>query len=146
MSWVLDRDSTPANEFATVSFGTKSLGTAIQAGSYPNARRDSFAPLGFAGLDISFQNRGSNQVFGSFTINQVTFSPDKLQILTFDANFVQRSERDTAPALTGRFQYNIADVPSTPTAVPEPFTILGTLFVAGYGVALKRKLAKAKQD
>ncbi|WP_373543244.1 PEP-CTERM sorting domain-containing protein [Chamaesiphon sp.] len=34
----------------------------------------------------------------------------------------------------------------TPTAnateVPEPFTVLGTIFGAGFGVALKRKLAK----
>jgi hypothetical protein len=35
---------------------------------------------------------------------------------------------------------------STATAVPEPFTVLGTIFGAGYGVALKRKLAKAKQE
>jgi len=28
------------------------------------------------------------------------------------------------------------------TSVPEPFTVLGTIFGAGYGVALKRKLAK----
>jgi hypothetical protein len=32
------------------------------------------------------------------------------------------------------------------TAVPEPFTILGTLFGAGYGVTLKRKLVKGQQD
>jgi hypothetical protein len=32
------------------------------------------------------------------------------------------------------------------TSVPEPFTVLGTIFGAGYGVSLKRKLAKAKQD
>jgi hypothetical protein len=32
------------------------------------------------------------------------------------------------------------------TSVPEPFTVLGTLFGAGYGVALKRKLAKAQAD
>ena len=32
------------------------------------------------------------------------------------------------------------------TSVPEPFTVLGTIFSAGYGVALKRKLAKAKLD
>jgi hypothetical protein len=31
-------------------------------------------------------------------------------------------------------------------AVPEPFTILGTIFGAGYGVALKRKLTKAQAD
>jgi hypothetical protein len=35
---------------------------------------------------------------------------------------------------------------NAPAAVPEPFTILGTLFGAGYGVALKRKLTKSKQD
>jgi hypothetical protein len=32
------------------------------------------------------------------------------------------------------------------TSVPEPFTVLGTIFGAGYGVVLKRKLAKAKLD
>ena len=140
LSWVLDRSSTLANDFATVNFGTKSLGTAIQAGSYPNARRDAFAPLGFAGLDISFQNRGSNNLFGSFTINQVTFSPDKSQLLTFDANFVQHSESATAPALTGRFQYNIAAVPTTPTAVPEPFTIIGTLIGGTSAFRMRKKL------
>jgi hypothetical protein len=143
LSWVLDRPSTPANEFATVNFGTKSLGTAIQAGSYPNARRDAFAPLGFAGLDISFQNRGSNTLFGSFIINQIAFSPDKSQILSFDANFEQRSERATAPALTGRFQYNIAAVvtpPTEPTAVPEPFTIIGTLIGGTSALRMRKKL------
>jgi hypothetical protein len=35
---------------------------------------------------------------------------------------------------------------TTATSVPEPFTILGTIFGAGYGVALKRKLAKSQQD
>jgi hypothetical protein len=32
------------------------------------------------------------------------------------------------------------------TAVPEPFTILGTIFGVGSGVAMKRKLAKAQAD
>jgi hypothetical protein len=32
------------------------------------------------------------------------------------------------------------------TSVPEPFTVLGTIFGAGYGVAMKRKLAKAQAD
>jgi hypothetical protein len=146
LSWTLDRPSTPANEFAGVSFGTKSLGTAIGVGSYPNARRDAFAPLGFAGLDIDFQNRGSNTLFGSFTINQISFSPDKSQILTFDANFEQRSERATAPALTGRFQYNIAAVttpPTDPTAVPEPSDLLSLVGVGGlliYRIRRDRKV------
>lgn len=139
LAWVLDRPSTPANEFALVNFGTKSLGTAIQAGSYPNARRDAFAPSGFAGLDISFQNRGSNNLFGSFTINQITFSPDKSQIWTFDANFVQRSEIATAPALTGRFQYNNTAAP-TSTSVPEPFTVIGNLIGGTAAVRMRKKL------
>jgi hypothetical protein len=139
LSWTLDRPSTPANEYAGVSFGTKSLGTAIQVGSYPNARRAAFAPAGFAGLDISFQNRGSNNLFGSFTINQITFSPDKSQIWTFDANFEQRSEIATAPALTGRFQYNNTAAP-TSTSVPEPFTIIGTLIGGTAAVRMRKKL------
>ncbi len=139
LSWTLDRPSTPANEYAGVSFGTKSLGTAIQVGSYPNARRAAFAPVGFAGLDISFQNRGSNNLFGSFTINQVTFSPDKSQILTFDANFEQHSEIATAPPLIGRFQYNSGAAP-TPTSVPEPFTIIGTLIGGTAAVRMSKKL------
>ena len=36
--------------------------------------------------------------------------------------------------------------PTSATAVPEPLTVLGTIFAAGYGVALKRKLAKARVD
>ncbi|MBD2260104.1 hypothetical protein [Pseudanabaena sp. FACHB-2040] len=117
--WVLDRSSTPENEFALVFFGTDALGIPIQPGFYPEARRADFAPPGFAGLDISFQNRGSNQVFGSFTINEVTFTPDRSQILTFDAEFLQRSESPTAPALRGRFQFN-----TQTAAVSEPSSAL----------------------
>jgi hypothetical protein len=36
--------------------------------------------------------------------------------------------------------------PTGSTSVPEPLTVLGTIFGAGYGVALKRKLAKAQAD
>jgi hypothetical protein len=41
---------------------------------------------------------------------------------------------------------SVATTATAPTSVPEPFTLLGTIFGAGYGVSLKRKLAKAKQD
>jgi len=120
--WVLDRSSTPENDFATVSFGTDALGIPMGPGVYPEARRADFAPLGFAGLDVTFQNRGSNNVFGSFTINEVTFTPDLSRILTFDAEFLQRSESPTAPALRGRFQFNAQT--TDPPAVPEPSSIL----------------------
>src|SRR5207249_2563476 len=60
--WVLiGSPSNPMNEFASVFFGTDALGIPIQPGTYPNARRADFAPPGFAGLDVSFQNRGSNE-------------------------------------------------------------------------------------
>jgi hypothetical protein len=45
----------------------------------------------------------------------------------------------------GAVQFDNINV-SAATSVPEPFTVLGTIFGAGYGVALKRKLAKAAQD
>jgi hypothetical protein len=38
--------------------------------------------------------------------------------------------------------YNFRWSTASATSVPEPFTVLGTIFCAGYGVALKRKLAK----
>lgn len=129
--FVLNRPSTPQNEFALVFFGTSALGIPIQPGFYPEARRADFAPPGFAGLDISFQNRGSNQVFGSFTIFEVTFSPDRQRVQTFDAEFLQRSESPTSPALRGRFQFNI---------IPEPSTsvLLGAALLPLTVVALRR--------
>jgi hypothetical protein len=123
--WILNRPSTPENDFAILFFGTDGLGIPIRPGVYPEARRADFAPLGFAGLDVSFQNRGSSQVFGSFTIREVTFTPDLFEILTFDAEFLQRSESPTAPALRGRFQFNTQT--TDPPAVPEPSSILAMM-------------------
>lgn len=139
--WVLLKNtSTDQNDSAILSFGTNALGIPIEPGVYPEARRTNFAPLGFAGLDVSFQSRGSNQVFGSFTINEVTFTPDLSQILTFDAEFLQRSESPSAPALRGRFQFN-----TQTTSVPEPLTMLGAAAALGYGVLLKRESSKKKK-
>jgi hypothetical protein len=139
--WILNRPSTPENDFAILFFGTDALGIPIRAGVYPEARRADFAPLGFAGLDVSFQNRGSSQVFGSFTIREVTFTPDLFEILTFDAEFLQRSESPTAPALRGRFQFN-----AQTTGVPEPLTMLGAAAALGYGALLKRESSKKKKS
>ena len=143
--WVLSGGTgNGSNTFALVFFGTDALGIPIQPGTYPNARRADFAPPGFAGLDVSFQNRGSNEVFGSFTITDVTFSPDLQQILTFDATFEQHSESPTAPALFGHFQFNEPLI--GPAAIPEPSSLtslgLGVLGLLGWGwLRRKRRFA-----
>ena len=85
----------PGNQFALLFFGTDQLGVPIQPGTYPNAQRADFATPGHPGLDVSFQNRGSNTLTGSFTILDVTFFSDPLaglQIATFHAQFEQHSE------------------------------------------------------
>jgi hypothetical protein len=141
---------THVNEYATLVFGTNALGIPIGPGVYPEARRAAFEPLGFAGLDVSLQDRGSNEVFGSFTINEVTFTPDLLQILTFDAEFLQRSESPFAPALRGRFQFN-AQTTDPPTVVPEPSSILamvssGCVLIYGRIRRRREKSTISKED
>jgi hypothetical protein len=125
--WVLDSPA-PGNQFALLFFGTDQLGIPIQPGSYSDAQRADFASPGHPGLDISFQNRGSNTLTGAFTISEVTFSADLQTILSFVASFEQHSE-GAAPALFGQFEYRV-------TGVPEPGTGLLvwvglTLFGAG---------------
>jgi hypothetical protein len=126
--------NTAANTFGTLFFGTDQLGIAIQPGTYNNAQRADFATQGHPGLDIGYQNRGSNTVTGSFIVNSVSFFNDPTQsgalsIAEFSASFVQHSEGAT-PALIGTFTYQNA------AAVPEPASLtLGILGLAGLVVA-----------
>jgi hypothetical protein len=110
------------NDFALLAFGTDQLGIPIQPGKYVDAQRADFAQPGHPGLDVSFQNRGSNTLTGQFTILDVSFFTDafgNLQINTFDVSFEQHSEGAT-PALFGTFQYSALG-PLSP--VPEPATL-----------------------
>jgi len=111
----------PGNQFATLTFTTFQLGIPVQPGTYLNAERGIFATPGHPGLDVTFQNRGSNSVTGSFTIFDVTYvsAPNgELRIATFDAQFEQHSE-GAVPALFGSFEYDASGTP-----VPEPATML----------------------
>jgi len=116
------------NTFALLFFGTNQLGIPMQPGTYTNAERADFASPGHPGLDVSFQNRGSNTLTGSFTVTDATFSANHT-ILSFSASFEQHSEGAT-PALFGTFTY----------AVPEPGSSL-VLVAAAAGLLRRRRAA-----
>jgi hypothetical protein len=86
------------------------------------------------------------------TVTQ-TFTTDtdenSSQTLAFNSNFTDLVSVDWSQSFESHVfdNINVSAIESPiATAVPEPFTILGTLFGAGYGVAFKRKLAKAQQE
>jgi hypothetical protein len=87
----------------------------------------------------------TGNIAGGGTVSQ-SFTTDSLKGLkTFTfSNFTNLASVDWTVASYMQFD-NINVSAAGTTAVPEPFTVLGTIFGAGYGVALKRKLAKAKQ-
>jgi PEP-CTERM motif len=117
------------NTYADLEFSTVQLGTPLQPGTYNNAERAAFATPGHPGLDVGFQNRGSNVLTGSFTINELSFFRDQsnnLQIGSFSVSFAQSSDHNTSN-ITGTFTFQ--------AAVPEPSSLvmlsLGTIALAG---------------
>jgi hypothetical protein len=83
---------------------------------------------------------------GSVTQTLTRSAARGLQTLSFNSSFTNLSSvsfAGSSDALYPQFD-NINVTPAISTAVPEPFTVLGTIFGAGYGVVLKRKLEKAK--
>jgi hypothetical protein len=88
---------------------------------------------------------GGGTVFESFT----TDSAPGLETFNFNPSFTNlASVQLTLTAGNQYIQFDNIDVSGSFTAVPEPFTVLGTtLLGAGSSVVLKRKLAKQdKQD
>jgi hypothetical protein len=119
--------------------------------------------IGGGAFDVSsidLANVQSNGILQSVTfsglkannINTVTqsFTSDgtkNLQTLNF-SGFTDLVSLSWYFPLFEALQFDNINVTPTASAttVPEPFTVLGTIFGAGYGVSLKRKLAKSKQD
>lgn len=137
LDFVLNNGDLIGNSFSTLTFGTDKLGIAIQPGLYTNAERAPFATLGHAGLDVTFQNRGSNTLTGQFTVQAVGFYTDSLGTLrvnNFAATFEQHSGGGT-PALFGTFTYSagIAAVPETSSA------LAGMLAVGACASGLSRR-------
>ncbi len=113
--------STPGsgNTYTTLDFSTVQLGTPLQAGTYDNAERAAFADPGHPGLDVTFQNRGSNTLTGSFTINEVSFYKDQnnvLQIGSFSVSYTQVSDNDSSN-ISGTFTFQGQSVPEPSSLV-----------------------------
>src|SRR5207253_1472673 len=136
-----DQNNPNTNTFALLFFGTDQLGIPIQPGIYGlpgnTAQRADFAAPGHAGLDVSFQNRGSNTLTGNFTITDVSFFHDaanNLKVGSFAASFEQHSEGAT-PALRGNFQFQ-----SSAARIPEPesLALLGPVVLPLLLIARRR--------
>jgi len=130
---------------ALLFFGTDALGVPIQPGTYTNAQRADFAAPGHAGLDVSFGSRGNNTITGSFTITDVSFTPDSTAqngylVNTFDATFEQHGE-GLAPALFGTFSYRSTGAPVPEASMTVSFGLL--LVLGGLVIASKRKKASS---
>jgi hypothetical protein len=136
LEFVVGQSATGPNVFATLFFGTDQLGLPMQPGVYGlpgnTAQRADFAQPGHAGLDVTYQNRGSNTLTGNFTVTAASFVRDAagLHIGSFAASFEQHSEGAT-PALFGQFSYS---------AVPEPpsLALLGGAALGLLGSARRR--------
>jgi hypothetical protein len=92
---------------------------------------------------VSFTGTKAN----STTVSQI-FTTDAvvntLQTFNFNSNFTDLVSVNWSGNNLQHDNINVSA--ASATSVPEPFTVLGTIFGAGYGVALKRKLAKAQAD
>jgi serralysin len=90
------------------TFSTDDLGQNLAVGEYADAQRAPFAQAGHPGLDVFGDGRGSNLVFGSFSIVEVEFdySGSSPALVRFAASFEQHSESPGSPALLGAISFN----------------------------------------
>jgi len=95
--------STPT-EFWFVELAAPS-GEKLRPGRFYNAERASFRTGRAPGLDVSGDGRGCNEVWGTFTINQISADVSG-KVAVLDATFMQQCELPTAPVLTGVVKFN----------------------------------------
>jgi hypothetical protein len=101
--------------FFTFTVGTDGLARNLESGFYPSAQRAPFAATGFAGIDVSMDGRGCNEISGSFFIHAVRFGSNA-EVSYIDVSFTQFCEGGPPPLL-GRFTYDVGGA-SLPALAP----------------------------
>lgn len=104
--------ATSLAHFYSFEINTNHIDQDLVAGTYDNAERAPFASTGHPGLDLSFDGRGTNTVFGSFTINDIAIDYSTgtpvLARLSVDFTF---SENANGPRTFGSFHFGEPDMP-----------------------------------
>lgn len=133
MPWVGGED-----DWLWATFSSRQLGHPLTTGLYTDAQRAPFASPGHAGLDVTFQHRGSNQLTGSFDITKFDYheSGGGWVVDDFDASFTQYSDFEPQP-LTGTITYY--------AGTPEPATLIAMSIGACAFLARRRRVAAKKQ-
>lgn len=81
-------------------------GTTMAPGRFRDAERASFRSGRSAGVDVSGNGAGCNEVWGDLDIRQVAYDSNG-NISALEARFVQHCERENAPPLIGVIRYNM---------------------------------------
>jgi Ca2+-binding RTX toxin-like protein len=108
------------NPYFQITIGADQLGQNLTTGTYINAERASGASAGHPGLDLGFDSRGSNALFGSFTIDaiDIDYGGTAPVLRTLALNFEIHSEGQAA-ATYGTLNYNYTGTAGTPDLVVE---------------------------
>jgi hypothetical protein len=80
-------------------------GETLHPGRYYDAERASFRTGRAPGLDVSGNGRGCNEVWGSFSIRQIS-TDSSGRVTMLEATFVQNCESSLAPALKGTVRFH----------------------------------------
>jgi len=100
-------------------------GDIIAPGTYDNATREPFSGDG-AGLEVTGNGRGCNEIKGKFTVKEATFDSSG-RLRTFLVDFEQHCEGATA-ALRGEFAFRAGD-----TTAPAPWMVAAAQSGGGDG-------------
>lgn len=99
-------------------------GTKLEPGYYVNAERTPFRTGRSAGVDVSGNGRGCNEIYAELGVRQVAFDGAG-NIASFEASFIQRCESATAPPMAGVIRYKAAKLSLALDSDPGDYIGLG---------------------